>query len=175
MNVDVKCQILYDHPPLMKLTTKTEYALICLKYLCDHPGVKPVSVSEIAESEHLPKDYIEQIFVKLRRAGIIKSIKGIRGGFILARKPPQITLLQIIEAVEGKTFEIFCTPRLRERIVCEHFSSCSVRPVWRKLKQLIDDFCGGLTLENLLEEESALEACFALSSFSECAAESVRS
>lgn len=174
-NVDKNRQVSYDSSLPMKLTTKTEYALICLKYLCEHPSGKPISVSEMAESERLPKDYIEQIFVKLRRSGVIKSVKGIRGGFILARKPSEITLLQVIESVEGKTFEIFCAPRLRERIVCEHFSSCSIRPVWRKLKQMIDNFCDSLTLEDLLEDEQSLDACLALSSFDQSTIESVRS
>ncbi|MBI4388434.1 MAG: Rrf2 family transcriptional regulator [Candidatus Omnitrophica bacterium] len=149
----------------MKLTTKSEYALICLKYLYEHSNGKPISVAEVSEEERLSRDYVEQILVRLRRAGLIKSVKGIGGGFMLAREASQITLLQTIEAVEGGTFEIFCAPRLRERIVCEHFDACSVRPVWRKLKQLIDDFCGSLSLEALFDSEDTLEKKFDLLPF----------
>ncbi len=149
----------------MKLTTKSEYALICLKYLCEHSNGKPVSVAEISREERLPRDYVEQIFVRLRRANLVKSVKGIRGGFMLARNAAEVTLLQIIEAVEGVTFEIFCAPRLRERNVCEHLEVCGVRPVWRKLKQLIDDFCAHLTLEMLLGAEGELEKKLEMLSF----------
>ena len=151
----------------MKLTTKTEYALISLKYLCEHSNAQPISVAEVSEGEKLPQDYVGQIFVRLRKAGIIKSVKGVYGGFALSRDPSQITLKQLIEAVEGRTFEIFCTPRLRERIVCGHFSCCSVRPVWRKLKRLIDQFCESITLETLLKDEGELEAELNLNAFGE--------
>ncbi len=149
----------------MKLTTKSEYALVSLKYLCDHANGNPISVSEVSDAEHLPKDYVEQIFVKLRKGGIIKSVKGIYGGFVLAKEPEQITLKQVIESVEGDIFEVFCSPRLRERIVCQHFSSCSVRPFWRKLKQLIDDFCSSVTLASLAEGEDDLQKQWNLSTF----------
>ena len=149
----------------MKLTTKTEYALICIKYICEHLDKSPVSVSEICGVEKLPKDYVGQIFFRLRKAGIIKSVKGVCGGFNLARDPKDITFKQLVEALEGSTFEIFCSPRLRQRIVCGHFECCSVRPVWRKLKRLIDEFCNGITLDVLLQEESVLSAQFGLGSF----------
>lgn len=149
----------------MKLTTKSEYALVCLKYLCEHAKGHPISVSEVSEAEHLPKDYVEQIFVRLRKGGIIKSIKGIYGGFVLAKEPGQVTLKQVIEALEGDVFEVFCSPRLRERIVCGHFSKCSIRPFWRKLEQLIDDFLSSVTLASLIENEADLEKQFGLQVF----------
>lgn len=138
----------------MRLTTKSEYGLICLKYLSEHSNGLPVSVTEISEKEHLPKDYVEQIFAKLRRAGIIRSMMGSHGGFILSRAPSQISLKEILEALEGDIFEVFCEPQLRERIVCEHFySKCSVRPIWYRLRDLIDQFFQNITLETLLSGE----------------------
>jgi len=141
----------------MKFTTKTEYGLVCLRYLVDHSGGKPVSVTEISLKEHLQKDYVEQIFAKLRKSDIVKSIQGLRGGFVLARDPSQITFKQVIEALDGDIFEVFCSPRLRERIVCEHFSGCSIRPVWQKLEELIDTFCEQITLESLSRDEAVVE------------------
>ncbi len=141
----------------MKLTTKTEYGLICLKYLLEHSCGKPISVAEIATKERIQKDYIEQIFSKLRKSDIVASVQGLRGGFVLSRDPSQITLKQIVEALEGDIFEVFCSPRIRERIVCEHFSRCSVRPIWDKLEKLIDEFCESITLDLLREDEPVLE------------------
>ena len=155
----------------MKLTTKSEYALVCLKYLCEHANGHPISVSEVSEAESLPKDYVEQIFVRLRKGGIIKSVKGVYGGFTLAKEPAQITLKEVIEALEGDIFEVFCSPKLRERIVCQHFSCCSIRPFWRKLQQLIDDFCSSVTLASLIESEGELEKQWNLPSFNLLAGE----
>lgn len=146
----------------MKLTTKTEYGLVCLKYLLEHSNGKPISVTEIALAEKLQKDYVEQIFSKLRKAEIVQSVQGLHGGFALARDSAQITLKQIIEALEGDIFEVFCTPELRERIVCEHFSRCSIRPVWLKLERIIDGFCGEISLDMLLNDEAALMERFEL-------------
>ena len=141
----------------MKLTTKTEYGLVCLKYLLEHSEGKPIPVTEIAAKEQIQKDYIEQIFSKLRKADIVRSVQGLHGGFILSRDPSQLTLKQIVEALEGDIFEVFCSPRIRERIVCEHFSRCSIRPIWTKLEKLIDEFCSTVTLEMLREDEPVLE------------------
>ena len=147
----------------MRLTTKSEYGLICLKYLCEHPGPAPISVTEIAEKEHLPKDYVEQILVKLRRAGIIQSVKGSHGGFVLARHPSEISLKHILESLEGDIFEVFCEPQVREKIVCEHyFSKCSVRPIWYRLRDLIDQFFEKITLEMLLREECNVQQTLGL-------------
>ena len=140
----------------MRLTTRSEYGLICLKYLCEHSNGRPVSVTEIAEKENLPKDYVEQIFVVLRRAGIIKSQKGVHGGFTLSRPPIEISLKEIFETLEGDIFEVFCSPQVREKIICEHFSRCSVRPIWMKLAELIDQFCASVTLASLMQDEKGM-------------------
>ncbi len=140
----------------MRLTTRSEYGLICLKYLCEHSNGHPVSISEIAEKESLPKDYLEQIFLVLRRAGIVNSQKGTHGGFNLSRHPSEISLKEIFETLEGDIFEVFCSPQVREKIVCEHFSQCSVRPIWLKLAELIDEFCASITLETLMKDEKNL-------------------
>ena len=140
----------------MRLTTRSEYGLICLLYLCRNADGKPVSVTEITQHEKLPKDYVEQIFSKLRRAGIIRSQKGVGGGFFLNRPASSITVREVFEAVEeGSIFEVFCSPEIREKIICGHFSSCSVRPVWSRLKELIDSFCDQVTLDDLMQDENA--------------------
>ena len=150
----------------MRLTTKSEYGLICLKYLSEHSNGHPVSVTEISEHEHLPKDYVEQIFLRLRRGGIISSLKGSQGGFILAKTPSEISVKEILEALEGDIFEVFCEPRMREKIVCEHYySACSIRPVWYRLRDLIDQFFQGITLEMLLREEPSIQQNLALLHF----------
>ena len=143
----------------MRLTTRSEYGLICLRYLCHHAERAPISLAEITEKEKLPKDYVEQIFMRLRRAGIVQSQKGIHGGFALARPAAQITMKEIFETLEGsEIFEVFCGPEVREKIVCEHYSECSVRPVWSKIAEIINRFCAAVTLDLLIQDEPSVMA-----------------
>ena len=137
----------------MRYTTKTEYGLICLTYLANNPNKKVVNLSEIIQNEHFSHTYIEKIMQNLRASNIVKSHQGKQGGYSLIKKPSQITLKEIIEALEGTTFDIFCDPSNRDGIVCTHFYSCGVRPIWKKTKELLDNFFRTTTLEMIAQEE----------------------
>lgn len=153
----------------MRFTTKTEYGLVCLIYMARHPADGVISIKEIIKKEHFSTTYIEKILQKLRSANIVVSHQGKQGGYALARHPSQITLKEIIEALEGghtfevPTFGIFCEPLIRERIVCTHFSMCGLRPVWRKTKELLDHFYHSVTLEVIAKEESEVKHLVAAS------------
>ena len=136
----------------MRFTTKTEYGLVCLAYMARHLEKEVVTVKEIAEKEHFSQAYIEKIMQGLRSANIITSHQGKEGGYSLARKPSEINLKDVIEALEGQTFEVFCEPQTREHIVCTHYCMCGVSPIWMKTKKLLDDFFGAMTLVNLADE-----------------------
>jgi len=141
----------------MRLTTQSEYALVGLRALCQGANGKPLSINTIATQEKMSKDYVEQLFLKLKRAGIVQSVKGAHGGYLLSRDPAQITIRQVIEALEGGAiYEAFCSPEVKENIVCTHSVHCSLRPVWRKLKELIDGFFSKITLATLLKDENAV-------------------
>lgn len=131
----------------MRFTTKTEYGLICLMYMARHQGNGVVTVPEIVQNERFSKTFIEKILQKLRKAKIVEAHHGIKGGYLLTRSPSQITLRQVVEALEGGTFEVFCRPDVREHIVCTHFSLCGVKPVWQKTKEMLDQFFDTITLE----------------------------
>ena len=137
----------------MKFTTKTEYGLLCMIYLARHTEVDRVTIREIVSKEKYPLAYIEKILQALKKAGLVTSHHGNQGGYSLAHKPSDITLKQIIEALEGGTFDVFCQPDIREDIVCTHFCLCGVKPVWRKTKQLLDHFYGSVTLEMMTKNE----------------------
>jgi len=144
----------------MRFTTKTEYGLVCLIYMARHPS-ETGTVKEIVKSERFAATYIEKILQKLRAANIVVSHQGKQGGFSLARDPSQITLKEIIEALEGgstfdvnlNTFGVFCSPVIREKIVCTHFSTCGLRPIWNKTKEILDQFYGSVTLKTIAKEE----------------------
>jgi len=113
-------------------------------------------VQSLAKRENMSKDYVEQLFLKLKRAGIVKSVKGVRGGYMLAKEAADITLRAVIEALEGQIYETFCCTPVRKKIVCMYFGHCSVQPVWFKLKDMIDDFFEKITLATLMQDEQVV-------------------
>ena len=138
----------------MRFTTKTEYGLFCLIYMAkNNAHVTPITVKDIVKDEHYSLTYTEKILQGLRSHNIISSFQGNQGGYILARNPAQITLKEIVDALEDQTFETFCQPEVRKDIVCNHFPSCGVRPIWEKTKELIDNFYGSITLEMIANNE----------------------
>lgn len=138
----------------MRFTTKTEYGLICLMNMARHKELHPVTIKEIVRGEQFSQSFTEKIMQKLRAAKIVQSQQGKQGGYVLARKPSEITLREVIEALEGQTFEVFCEPDVRKEIVCTHFTSlCEVKPVWHRTKQLLDQFFESITLEMLIENK----------------------
>ena len=139
----------------MRFTTKTEYGLVCMIYMAKHAknGGRPITIKEIAEKEHYPVAYIEKILQALRQANLVISHHGNQGGYSLAKKPSEITLKQVVDVLEGGTFQVFCEPDTREEIVCTHFCMCGVKPIWRKTKMLLDKFYDSITLETLTNNE----------------------
>src|SRR5713101_5784382 len=92
----------------MRVTTWAEYGLIVSVNLAKRAGQGPVAARELAEQERLPHDYVEQILLRLRRAGLVDSVRGAKGGYHLAREPHVITVKDVIEASEHVTFEVNC-------------------------------------------------------------------
>lgn len=137
----------------MRFTTQAEYGLICSLYLARHAGEGPVSARELAEVERLPADYTEKILRRLRQAGLVHAVRGVSGGFALARDAEQISVKDVIDATEGQTFEINCTdhPVGPERCDVDH--ACSIRPIWYALRRRIDQLLSEIRLSDLLEED----------------------
>ncbi len=138
----------------MRFTTKTEYGLFCLIYMArNRAEVNPVTVKDIVNDEHYSQTYIEKILQTLRAANIITSFQGHQGGYILARHPAEINLKEVVDALEEQTFEAFCEPDVRKDIVCNHFPSCGVKPIWERTKELLDNYYRSITLEMIAKNE----------------------
>ena len=137
----------------MRFTTKTEYGVVSMVYLARHVERGFLTIKDIASHEDYPVPYIEKILQALKRAKLVVSHQGNQGGYKLAKKPSDITLKEIIDALEGGTFDIFCAPETRADIVCTHFCLCGIKPVWRKTKELLDRFYGSITLEMMTKDE----------------------
>jgi len=145
----------------MRFTTKTEYGLNCLVHLARQKAGDVVTVKDIADREGFSTTYIEKILQKLRSAGIVSSHAGKHGGFSLARRPEAISLREIVVALEGSTFDVFCEPKVRSHIVCTHHCLCGIRPVWARTKELLDRFFDSVSLELLAKQEPEAQALVA--------------
>jgi Rrf2 family protein len=138
----------------MRFTTKTEYGIVSLICIAKNSSKDPLAlttIKDIVKEEKLSETYVAKILNKLRAAKIIASHQGKQGGYALARHPSKITLKAIIEALEGTTFEVFCEPKIRNVIVCNHFSLCGVSPIWNKTKEILDRFYNSVTLETMTD------------------------
>jgi Rrf2 family protein len=113
---------------------------------------EPVTVKEIAEHEGFSTTFTEKILQGLRRAGIVTSQQGNKGGWMLTRPPAEISLKDIVVALEGSTFEVFCAPKRRKNIVCTHFSLCKLKPIWYKTQKTLDELYQTITLETIAED-----------------------
>ena len=135
----------------MRFTTKTEYGLVCLIYMARHAEIKmdPVTIKELVSAEGLSTAYTEKILQSLRASKIVTAQHGNHGGYVLGRAPSEITVKEIVEALEGATFDVFCEPDVRKEITCNHFPLCGIKPLWERTKGVLDEFFTGVTLEML--------------------------
>ena len=122
-----------------------------------------VGAAEIAEAQSIPLQYTQQILHRLRKGGVIKSIRGPHGGFCLARPAGNINLKEILHAAEGDTFEVICEtdpvrPNAEHPHRCSSDYNCSLRHVWYNLKTAVNQFLEAYTLERLLQAEDEFPA-----------------
>ena len=137
----------------MRITTWAEYGVICALHLAKRSDDGPITGRDIASGEKLPVDYVEQILLRLRRAGIVRSTRGARGGYTLARGAAAITVREIITAAELLTFDLHCESHPIDDERCSASHECSIRPVWLMLQRRIDEVLDSVHLSDLLEAE----------------------
>ena len=111
---------------------------------------------ELAALERLPADYVEQILLRLRRADVIRSTRGAKGGYTLSRSPSEISIRDVIHASELETFDLHCLSHPVEEDRCSASHNCSIRPVWVMLQRRIDDVLESVHLSDLMHDESTV-------------------
>ncbi len=139
---------------MMRVTTWGEYGLLVAVHLARRGQDAPVPARDVAERERLPVDFVEQILLRLRRAQLVESRRGARGGYVLARPRGEVSVREILEATENRTFEVNCDVRPLDEARCCEESECSVRPVWMELRNRVDEFLGGVSLADLVRPEA---------------------
>lgn len=139
----------------MKITSSIEYAARLMVTLARHHGESAIPAEKLSAADGVPPDYVNQLLLRLRRAGLVEAHRGAGGGYALSRPPREITLGQVIRAVDGKVFEDVCERYGAADKDCHHQGQCTISPVWKKLGRLIEDYVDGVTLSQMLETNGA--------------------
>jgi Rrf2 family protein len=137
---------------MIKLSTKGRYATRIMVYLALHEDGPPSQKHKIADAEEISPDYVEQILMKLKTAGLVKSHRGVRGGFSLTRNPGHITVADVINATEGPVSLVSCTEE-----GCKRMSFCVTGPLWEKVNRAIDNILKYTRISDLAAEARMLE------------------
>lgn len=137
----------------MRITSSVEYATRLMTALAREHGNAPVSAERLANSDNIPVDYVSQLLVKLRRAGLIESRRGSTGGYALSKPPSAIKLGDVVRAVDGEVFEDVCGKYEKGEKDCRHQGDCSISPVWKRLGALVTQYFESVTLADILEEK----------------------
>ena len=134
----------------MMFTTKTEYGLKAMVSLAKN-GKKgdPMSLAEISKKEHISQSYLEQLFIKLKANDLVKSAKGVFGGYALTRLPKEISVFEIVEALEGPLAVFYCMAGENNKVVCSP-KNCLTKKVWNELQKNIIHTLRKFTLANLI-------------------------
>ncbi len=119
----------------MQINRETDYAISCILHMAKKPE-DVFALNEIAKHQFIPKIFLAKILQKAVKAGIVRSYRGTRGGFQLSRKPEEISLLDVIDIIEGPILLNMCVADPKK---CSISDTCSVYPVWVKLKELLEN------------------------------------
>jgi Rrf2 family transcriptional regulator, cysteine metabolism repressor len=136
----------------MKLSTRTRYGIRAVIELAQHEGDRPLQLRTIAERQDISIKYLEQLMGVLRSAGFIRSVRGAKGGYVLARPPAQITLYEVFRCLEGPVTTTEC---VEDADSCERSADCAARKVWIQLEEAVRRVLTGITLADLIQQSPA--------------------
>lgn len=142
----------------MRISAQEEYGLRCILQLAQKGFGEVATIREIAERERLSVEYTGKLMMLLRNAGLVKSLRGKKGGYVLASDPDQVTLGQVMRALSKPLFEEdSCDDYPGQASICVHRQECSIRPVWVTIGNLFTGMLDNLCLADLFacEEEVA--------------------
>ena len=135
----------------MKLSTKTRYGTRAIIDIAQNSENGSTMLKDIAARQSLSPKYLDHILSAMRRAGIIRNIRGKGGGYILSKTPASITVKDIVEAVDGTFEPVEC---LSNTDLCDKVPACGTRDVWLRMKEAVDGVLEEATLQSLLEKNS---------------------
>ena len=134
----------------MKISTRGRYGLRAMLYLAVRYNRSVVSLNEISENEDISMNYLEQIFINLRKTELVTSVRGAKGGYSLSRPPSEISVSEILTALEGSLSLVSCL----DEDICDQADSCATRILWKKMTEAMELVAQTTTLQDLLEDAS---------------------
>ncbi len=156
----------------MRITRWGEYGILCSLYVYENAreassenqdessppfsaaSSKTTGAADISEKLSIPIQYTQQILQRLRKGGIVDSVRGPRGGYRLAKEPDLITLKDILFAMEGNTFQVVCEDHPLDAELCCQENFCGLKEVWYDLRRTIDDFFSNINLVKLAKNHN---------------------
>lgn len=139
----------------MRLTAKSEYGLLAVIDLAGSESGSPVSAREISERQGIPAKFLEQLLVSLRKAGLVGAVRGARGGFTLSRPADSITVLDVVEALEGPLITTVCEGERGE--VCGRGGVCAAAGVWNRATAALRAVFESETIASLATTQGRLD------------------
>lgn len=132
----------------MILSTKGRYAVMAMVDLAAQQSDLPITLSQVAERQEIPLSYLEQLFSRLRKAELVQSVRGPRGGYLLSRAAEQISIAEIVEASDESLEMTRCGTSPKEGCMSPQ-TRCLTHDLWEGLTQHIQDYLGAITLANV--------------------------
>jgi Rrf2 family protein len=138
----------------MKISTKIRYGARAMVELAFRYGEGPIELKEIAKKENISLKYLEQVINPLRADGLVKAVRGAKGGYSLAKPPSEICLYDVIETLEGPLNLLEC---LRDAKACQKASSCVTREIWKEVSDAMSKIFYSVTLEDMVNRKREME------------------
>ncbi|MFZ2330512.1 MAG: Rrf2 family transcriptional regulator [Atribacterota bacterium] len=138
----------------MKLSTRSRYGTRLMLKLALNYQKGPISLKDIAQQEEISEKYLSQLVIPLRASGLIYSLRGSQGGYQLSKSPSQISIKDIVQALEGNISPVEC---VKNPSICSKADDCSVRDIWGNLYKKIHETLDSVSLKDLLESKELKE------------------
>jgi len=124
--------------------------------LAQHYGTEPIPLKTVAERQNISENYLEQLIATLRKTGLVKSVRGSQGGYILARDPEKITVGDIIRVMEGPIAPVDCVSEI-EPAECDQSDYCITRSVWARVRDSLAELMDSISLADMLRDADKAE------------------
>jgi Rrf2 family cysteine metabolism transcriptional repressor len=136
----------------MKLSTRTRYGMRAIIELAQHQDKRPLQLKAIAERQDISVKYLEQLMGILRAAGFVRSVRGSKGGYVLARPAEQIRVHEVFRCLEGPVTTTECTA---DTEICERSTDCIAREIWLQVETAVQNVLSAITLAEVAKQSSA--------------------
>ncbi len=136
----------------MKLSTRTRYGMRAIIELAQYEGKRPLQLKAIADRQAISVKYLEQLMSLLRSAGFVRSVRGSKGGYVLARPADQVRLHEIFRCLEGPVTTTECTA---DSDVCKRSADCVARDIWMQVEAAVQDVLSAITLADVAKQSDA--------------------